>query len=111
MRLLLNKKANPDLQASDGTTPLMAAVMSGKLGAATLLIDKGADVNLADAQGNTPLMIVADGGPYVKTPADFVQLLLAHGAKTGAVDSRNRTALARATENKNTAVIELLKGK
>jgi ankyrin repeat protein len=111
MKLLFEKGASPNIKAGDGTTPLIAAVSGGKLTSAILLLDHGADVNLADANGNTPLMIAAEGSPYIKNPADFVSLLLERGAKLGLIDHQDRTALKRATDANNTAVIELLKRK
>jgi ankyrin repeat protein len=54
-------------------------------------------------------MIAADGGPTLPHSADYAAALLGKGAKKDAVDDRGRTALARATEEKNTAVIDLLK--
>ena len=56
-------------------------------------------------------MIAAEGSVYIKSSADFITLLLAHGAKTNLTDSQGRTALARATEAKNAPAIELLKNK
>lgn len=109
MRLLLDSKADLNGKANDGTTPLMAAMIDGKLSAVKFLIDRGADVNLADANGRTPLMVAADGSPYIPNPADLAKLLLSKGAKKDAIDTRGRTALARATENKNNAVVDLLK--
>ena len=111
LRVLLDKKANINLKASDGSSPLLAAVTSGGVGAATLLADRAADVNAADASGNTPLMAAADNFAHLANPADMVSPLLGHGAKVDLKDARGRTALDRATENKNTAVIELLKKK
>ncbi len=111
LRVLLDKRANLNLKASDGSTPLLAAVTYGRLGAATLLADRGADVNMADASGNTPLMAAADNFAHITSTADVISLLLRHGAKLDIKDNRGRTALDRATENKNTAAIELLKKK
>ena len=54
-------------------------------------------------------MVVGGGGACITKPGDFAALLLSKGAKKDAVDDKGRTALARATEEKNTAVIELLK--
>lgn len=111
MGLLLDKKANPNLQAGDGSTPLLEAVTFGKLDTAKLLLERGGDANLADASGNTPLMVAAEGNPYIKASVDFVSLLLAHGAKANLVDNQGRTALARATASKNSAAVDLLKGR
>ncbi len=110
MRLLLDKKANPNLKASDGTAPLWSAVTFGHTAAATLLLERGAQVDAADANGSTPLMIVAEGnGNNTRLAGELIPLLLSHGAKPGLTDNQGRTALARATTNKNTAAIELLK--
>ncbi len=109
IRLLIDHKADPNQRPSDGTTPLMAAIVNAKLAAVKLLLDHGADVNLADPNGKTPLMAIADGSPYIANPADYASVLLSKGTKKDAVDDKGRTALARATEAKNTAVIELLK--
>jgi len=109
MALLIEHQANPNLRASDRSTPLIEAVTFAKLGAAKLLIDHGADVNLGDANDSTPLMVAAEASPYIKDPAVYIKLLLDHGAKKTAVDSHGRTALQRATESKNTAAMEALK--
>jgi ankyrin repeat protein/predicted Ser/Thr protein kinase len=109
MALLIEHQANPNLRASDRSTPLMEAVTFAKLGAAKLLIDHGADVNLSDANDSTALMLAADASPYIRDPAVYIKLLLDHGAKKSAVDSHGRTALQRATESKNAAAIEALK--
>ena len=109
MRLLLDKQANPNLRANDRSTPLIEAVTYAKFAAAQLLIERGADVNLAGPNEITPLMIAAETSPYIKNPADYLKLLLDHGAKKTMVDSQNHTALERATESKNTAAMELLK--
>ena len=53
-------------------------------------------------------MVVAEGNPYIKTPADFINLLLSHGAKKNLTDSQGRTALARAIAAKNQPAINLL---
>jgi ankyrin repeat protein len=111
MTLLLDNGANPNLQANDGSTPLLQAVTYGRLGAATLLLSRGANVDLPDASGNTPLMVAAEGNPYIKSTADFITLLIAYKAQLTLVDNRSRSALARAIESKNTAAVEMLKKK
>ena len=108
MRVLFGKKADPNAKANDGSTPLLAAVTGGKLGAATLLLEHGADPNIADTNQVTPLMVAAEGNAFIKSSADFVSLLLSRGAKPNLTDSQGRTALARATEAKNQPAIDLL---
>jgi serine/threonine protein kinase len=109
MRLLLDHQANANLRSNDQSTPLIAAVTYAKLGAALLLLERGANVDLGDSGDTTPLMIAAETSAYIKDPADFIKLLLEHGAKRGIKDSRGRTALQRAMETKNVAAVELLK--
>jgi ankyrin repeat protein len=72
------------------------------------LLDSGADVNLADANGNTALMIAADGNPDANADKRMITLLLEHKARLDPLDRSGRTALARATENNNTAAIQML---
>jgi uncharacterized protein len=97
--------------ANDGSTALLQTVTYGRLGAATLLLSRGANVDLPDASGNTPLMVAAEGNPFIKSTAELITLLLAHKAQLTVVDNRGRSALARATESKNTAAIEILSKK
>ena len=77
MRMLLEKKANPNQKTTDGSTPLLAAV-AGKVEAVTLLLDHGADANLADANGVTPLKRAGEGAPNTKE--QIISLLRAHKA-------------------------------
>lgn len=65
----------------NGTTALMCACESGRVGAARLLLAAGADPNAADCDGWTPLAFAARGG-HLAT----VKELLDAGAK---VDPRD----------------------
>ena len=109
MRLLLDHQANVNLRANNQSTPLIEAVTYAKLPAAQLLIERGANVNLGDSSDTTPLMIAAETSPYIKDPAEFLKLLLDHGAKRGLTDNRGRIAFQRAVESKNAAAVEILK--
>jgi tRNA A-37 threonylcarbamoyl transferase component Bud32 len=109
MGLLLDHQANANLRATDFSTPLIEAVTHARLDAAQLLIDRGADVNLGDANNTTPLMVAADAATGIANPADFLRLLLEHGAKRGAKDSRGRIAFQIAVETKNSAAVQLLR--
>jgi uncharacterized protein len=106
---LIDHQANPNLRATDFSTPLIEAVSHGRLEAAQLLIDRGADVNLGDANNTTPLMIAANASTAIANPGELVRLLLQHGAKRGAKDSRGRIAFQIAVESKNEAAVQLLK--
>jgi ankyrin repeat protein len=52
---LLNQGAALDARDEHGRTPLMLAVMQGRLDVVRLLLDRGADPNIADSAGRTPL--------------------------------------------------------
>jgi ankyrin repeat protein len=109
MRLLLDHQANVNLRANDRTTPLFAAVTNDRLGAAQLLLEHNADLKLSNADDINPLMVAAETSATIKNPADFIKLLLDHGAKKTATDARGRTALQHAIDSKNQAAIDLLK--
>jgi len=55
--LLIQKKANVDLQSIHGTSPLMVAVNNNNLQLAKLLLDNGAKANLMNTLGANALMI------------------------------------------------------
>ncbi len=107
--LLANHQANANQRATDFSTPLIESVRHGKLEAAQLLIERGADVNLGDSNGTTPLMIAAETSAVIANPAEFIRLLLQHGAKRGAKDSRGRIAFQIAVASGNAAAVQLLR--
>lgn len=107
--LLMDHQANANLRANDFSTPLIEAVRHARLKAAQLLIERDADVNLGDSNGTTPLMIAAETSAAMADPAGFIRLLLEHGAKRGAKDSRGRIAFQIAVESRNTAAVQLLR--
>lgn len=54
IELLLERGANPDLQDSQGRTPLAYAALYSTAEVAQLLIDKGAELELTNKNGNPP---------------------------------------------------------
>ena len=109
MELLLEAGADPSIPTFDGTTPLMVAaglysdtgnygrfVQRGwadhVLAATTRCIDLGNDVNAVNDVGDTAL----HGAAY-RGALDVAQLLVEHGAKLDAVDTRGLTPLSVAT--------------
>jgi ankyrin repeat protein len=111
MALLLDKKADPNQKAKNGNSPLLEAVMNGKLEAVRLLLQRGADVNQVDASGTSPLMVAAEGNVYIKAPEQMISSLLEHKAKLDLMDSQGRTALARATASNNAVAVKMLSAK
>jgi len=90
---LIEGGAKLDVQDPDGTTATILAIINGHYDVAALLVDKGANPNLADSAGMAALYAAVDmstlpfmhGRPYPKPSgklsiADFVQVVLAHGA-------------------------------
>ena len=75
LHFLLSKGADPNLAASNGDTPLIAAARVGFTDAIELLLSRGAKVNTANRMGETPLIIAVQ---QRQLPA--VKLLLAKGA-------------------------------
>ena len=109
MELLLEAGADPTIPTFDGTTPLMVAAGlysdTGNYGrfvqrgwadqvlkATRMCIDLGNDVNAVNDVGDTAL----HGAAY-RGALDVAQLLVKHGAKLDAVDTRGLTPLSVAT--------------
>ena len=109
MELLLEAGADPTIPTFDGTTPLMVAaglysdtgnyhrfVQRGwadqVLKATRMCIDLGNDVNAVNDVGDTAL----HGAAY-RGALDVAQLLVKHGAKLDALDTRGLTPLSVAT--------------
>ncbi|MDR1310475.1 MAG: ankyrin repeat domain-containing protein [Burkholderiaceae bacterium] len=62
MRILLDKKAQVDATAPNGTTPLMMAARSGHIRAVKLLLDHGADVRLKNEWHMSAIDFARDNG-------------------------------------------------
>lgn len=75
-----------------GWTPLIVAAYAGKADIIATLIDAGADPNAANAKGTTPLMFAK--GCFLRTgDSAAMEVLLAHGADSGARDLAGLTLL------------------
>ena len=92
-KMLLDRGANPDAQAHDGLTPLLAARAVGSVDVVRLLLGASADVNLSDNAGRTPLMAAAERGC-----CPIVELLIAAGARVNLLDREGRDAIAIARD-------------
>lgn len=87
-KTLVQRGANVNLKAVDGTTPLMTASSIGSSEVVELLLSKGSDVDVVDAMGRTPLMGAAERGV-----ADVVTSLLEAGANPLLIDRKGMNAM------------------
>ena len=90
-RLLLENKANIEIQKSQFTELLRHTVLNGHLELCQLLLECGADANTS-FEGNLILSEAIDAGNL-----KIVQALIAKGAVINAPDSNKRTALQKAS--------------
>ena len=105
VKVLLDYGADVNARGDDGSMPLiLAAVYSGSPGIVKVLLDYGADVGAKDRDGDTPLHYAAYSS---KTPG-VVKALLDGGADVLAENDAGYTPLHMATNNKTSAVVEVL---
>jgi ankyrin repeat protein len=74
-RFLLDKGADPNLNAKDGMDPLLAAVQMGHQDIVVMLMDAGANVNTR-SDGMNAVMVAREKGHLV-----IAQILIERGAK------------------------------
>ena len=105
MKLLLEKKANPNLKNMFGQTPLMYCTHD--IGRMKLLLQYGADINAKSNSGNTPLLIACIGyGQY-----ENLKFLIDKGADPLARNNNKETSLMRVAQSGDTMTVHLLIGK
>ena len=101
LSFLLSHGARPDLQNSDGTTPLGRASMLGWTEGAAQLRARGASVDLANSRGETPLILAVQ-----QRHLPIVRLLLAKGANPNLTDNvAGYSALDYARRDRRSAAI------
>ncbi|MBI2993528.1 MAG: ankyrin repeat domain-containing protein [Gammaproteobacteria bacterium] len=99
--LLLSKGANPDPDAYENETPLLALLRLDRIDLMEKFLEKGADANRADPRGRTPL--------YVATTLEAVETLLKHGADSDYVLPSGKTHLYTKIEsNADLEIIEAM---
>lgn len=136
VRDLIQKKADVNAPAADGSTALLWASYRDDVESADLLIRAGAKVNAANDLGVTPLWPASENGSSAmvrrlleaganpnlallagETPLmvasrsgypDVVEQLLARGANVNVAGSRGQTALMWAVAQKHPAVVRVL---
>uniref|UniRef100_A0A0G4GJZ2 Uncharacterized protein n=1 Tax=Chromera velia CCMP2878 TaxID=1169474 RepID=A0A0G4GJZ2_9ALVE len=109
VRLLVDAKANVDMQDKEGNSVLMLAILKENVGMVEYLLARPGNttqtvVNIPDSQGRTPLFRAAAGGHIL-----LVELLLRRGADPSLKDASGNTAFAVAEEAGKMQVVERLK--
>ena len=74
IRAALEAGANIDVQGPGGQSPLMHAVLGGKLAAVKFLLKRGADASIPEKDGYTPMH-----GAGFQGRAQIAKLLIEHG--------------------------------
>jgi ankyrin repeat protein len=87
--LLLNHKANPNLQDQDGYAPLHWAVRSGNSELCQALLAKGADPTLATRQGHTALHMSATEGEDGELLSRLLQSLRSEDQRKAQLEARD----------------------
>ena len=82
LAFLLARGARPDLQANDGTTPLIMAAQIGWGEGAHQLLSRGANPNVANRNGETPLIYAVR-----RRDLAMVRLLMSQRADPNLTDS------------------------
>jgi ankyrin repeat protein len=88
-------------------TPLMAAVLKGRLNAVRVLVEAGADVRARDSRGDTPLMFACHRDDSSER-AGIAAYLLEHGAPLDDCDREGRTPVMIAIAANNLTVAKTL---
>lgn len=93
--LLVNKKANMDLQESGGQTALMIAIMSDSPAVVRLLLENGASPDMQDSEGWTALMLCAGENSPIEDEARvrYTELLLQHKADVNIANPQQQTVM------------------
>ena len=105
MKLLLDKKANPNLKNKLGQTPLMFCTY--EMDKMKLLLQYGADINAKSNSENTPFLIACMGSGRYET----IKFLLDNGADPLAKRWGAETSLMRAAQSSDTMTIHVLLSK
>ena len=102
-RLLLERGAHANVQASDGATPLHDAVANNHENLVKLLLENVADANIQNAEGNTPLHLSVRNGNF-----EISQLLIEAGCNINLRDKNGRTPRHYSVANNRVDIVKLL---
>ena len=101
--LLLSKGADPNMENTNGLSPLHRAANHGSKDVVKLLLGKGAEPNKTDRDGRTPLHWAA-----LRNFDGVAKLLLNTGAELDKADKDGRTPLHHAAWNNHEDVVKVL---
>ena len=101
VRILLEKKADPDIPSNNGYTPLYAAIQEGHTEIVDLLIEYETNLDIQSRNGWTALMKAVE-----TRKSTMISKLLDTGAKIDIWNNQNATAMDIACQNKMYNVIK-----
>ncbi|KAI9886441.1 MAG: hypothetical protein M1823_001759 [Watsoniomyces obsoletus] len=104
VRILLGRKANPDIQDREGLTPLHTALRYGCVECANALLERGASAMACDVDGFSALHHAA----LSPGSATLVHVLIQGGVNPNAVSNDKRTPLHIAAQRDNVEVAKCL---
>lgn len=88
VRFLIQQKANPNIRANNGATPLVLAAQLGFIDGVQALVDANAQVDIPNSTGETPLIAAVH-----KRDVQMMRVLLKAGADPERTDNSGRSAL------------------
>ena len=103
IKLLLAKKADPNLMCKDGKTALRMAMRSRKYELFDQLIESGANIKAIDEEGKTNLMYAVEISDIV-----MVRKMIEEGIQINARNKQGLTALMIAAQNPNPGMLEIM---
>ena len=103
VKVCLDKGANVNICAPDGSAPVLKAAKTGVTSLVKLLLERGAKVNGEETQGGAALLEVIEHGEYTAA-----ELLLKSGAYCNVRDSSQNTALMNAVLKRDEEWVALL---
>lgn len=104
VKLLIDHGASVNALDSEGTTPLLLALMEKNSETAGLLLDNGADPDATNSQGLSPLFLAATNGQ-----TSVLSQLVSKGAKNFGAEGNRQKALNVAKQRNYSELLSILK--
>lgn len=101
--MLLESKADPNIQNHEGETALMIASVWEFKEIIEILLSSGSNIDARNTYGETPLMRVCSNGN-----SEIANMLLKHGANPNAQDKSGYSSLMTACHSQNIEMVQLL---